>query len=291
MADPFRVAPLGGSEGCTFPRPWHSRVTVAIPHLDTLEILPTALALWRLQTVRPYLLVVDTGSPPEVCDTLEALRAADLEIHFLRSHGYRHPSAPVTAALDLAQTLCTTEHLVHTHADVFPRHRNLLNFLLTLTDHRQPVVGWRMSPRPSSTAPSKDEWQTAVSHTCTCLHMPTVHCAGLTWAMERYFAWRPGERERSAAWPDTESAFALAMHEQGIWPTLLGDEENLVRHGNEWWDHARSYTGLKATGISGHLQNALLFARAKGYTEDALREARERLEVWRVEAGQQEQPE
>ncbi len=40
------------------------RVSITIPHLDTFEMLELAVQMWRKQTVKPYLIIVDTGSPP-----------------------------------------------------------------------------------------------------------------------------------------------------------------------------------------------------------------------------------
>src|SRR5436305_1756575 len=77
--------------------PWDYQVTLAVPHLDTPETLPALLDLWALQTVRPYVLLIDTGSPRPVRRGLERLRG--IEVHLLRPHGFRHPSAAVGVAL------------------------------------------------------------------------------------------------------------------------------------------------------------------------------------------------
>ncbi len=282
------IAPLAGYQGAVKRKPWNYRVTVALPHLDTLPQLQLALDLWRCQTIEPYFFVIDTGSPPELLPEVEKLRAPDCEVHYIRSHAYRHPSAAVTAALDLAQTLCQTEWLFHSHTDVFPRRRNLLEWLQQQCCHETPVVGWRMSPRPNSTSPHKEEWRESVSHTATMLFMPVCGPAGLVWSMESYFAQRPAERGHFAAWPDTESPFLLAMRRANIKPLLLGNELNFQRHGNEWWDHARSYTGLKASSREGDLHISLLYAQAKQYMASAEAEARSRLAQWRDSRNQGE---
>jgi len=64
--------------------------------------------LLALQTVRPYVLLLDTGSSPAVVRTLETLRRPDVEVHTIRAHAYAHSSAPVTTAMDLAFALCRT---------------------------------------------------------------------------------------------------------------------------------------------------------------------------------------
>jgi len=256
-------------------RPWEYQVTVAIPHLNTLEQLTLAVEMWRNQTIRPFIQIVDTGSPISMMPALEMLRARDCEIHYVRAHAYTHASSPVTVALDLSQSLCRTQYLLHTHADVFPIQRNSVAWLMKQCDTETPVVGWQMSPRDTTT-----EWAECVSHTATMLHMPTTLQNGLWWTMERYYADYP-ERKSTAGWPDTESPFLLAMRAAGIKPKLLGPELNYQRHsltadGVAWFDHARSYTGLKMGG-GGELWEA-----SKVYMADAEREARERLLAWKT---------
>ena len=280
-AAPFGIAPLAGWEGAPGRKPWEYALTVAIPHLNTPDQLKLALALWRAQTVRPYLVVVDTGSPRDVLGALEAeVRAPDCEVHYVRAHAYRHPSAAVTVALDLAQSLCRTEVLVHTHADVFPRRRDFAAFLLDKVSAASPVVGWRMSPRDGAAA---REWRDCVSHTATALHMPTARQKALWWTMERWYDARGRGTPDGYGWPDTESPFLLAMRAGGVSPLFLGEEKNLERHdlvhgGVAWADHARSYTGLKMMAESDPNR-----AAAEKYMGDAEREARERLEAWRAE--------
>ncbi len=275
------VAPLdGGWQGRSAVKPNHFDVTVVIPHLNTPRLLDLVVQMWRYQTIRPYFLVIDTGSDWQTCTELETkLRASDCEVHYIRAHAYRHSSQPVTSALDLAHTLCRTEYLFHTHSDVFPIRRDFLAFLREQTSTASPVVGWRMSPRTSPRGSvTRNEWSRCVSHTATMIHMPTAHRARLTWAMEAYFARRPHERSDTVGWPDTESPFFLAMSEAGIEPVLLGEEPNFERHtieagGIAWAEHARSYTGAK-------LQGGLIEKKVSAYMLDAENEARERLKKW-----------
>jgi len=283
-AGPVGIAPLvGGFVGALARKPHQYRVTVVLPHLDTVPQLTLALALWRCQSVRPYFLVIDTGSPWPVVEQLEReVRAPDCEVHYVRAHGYQHSSAPVTTALDLAHTLCRTPHLFHTHADVFPHRRDFLEWLLAQATPTTPVVGWQMSPRTDPRgSETRHEWDQCVSHTATMLHMPTCHRARLTWAMEAYYASRPHERGPTLGWPDTESPFLLGMRAAGIAPTLLGTEPNYRRHdiaagGVVWAEHARSYTGLKAAG------GGPKWVAAQRYMQDAMRAARDRLAGWRA---------
>jgi len=248
-------------------RPWDYQVTVAIPHRDTPETLPVILELYRLQTVRPYFLVIDTGSHARTVKRVKRLVAHDVEVHCLQPHGgFRHTSASVTAALDVAHALCRTEYLVHTHSDVFPRRRDLLEWLLGLCHADQPVVGYEMSPRPSTNA-----WRNVVSHTCTMLHMPTLRKVGASWSFERY--WESGEAvPQIDGYPDTEQPFDRCIRRAGIYPYLIGHDVNYKRLVDDNIDHCRSHTGLTLSGDGGSpgIQRALADAhcRARTWRED-----------------------
>src|SRR5439155_11220887 len=95
------------------------RITAVIPHLETPEPLRACVELLRLQTERPYILVIDTGSSESVKAGLEAMRAEDLEVHTVSAHGYLHSSEAVGVAQDLAFALCRSEYLFCTHSDCF----------------------------------------------------------------------------------------------------------------------------------------------------------------------------
>src|ERR1700730_6055472 len=167
-------------------KPWEYRVTVVIPHLETPECLPHILELYRLQTCKPYILIIDTGSSRGVCDVIESMRSDTVEIHYIRAHGYAHSSAPVTVAMDVAFALCRTKYLFCTHSDVFPRRKDLLEYLLTLCNPEQPAVGYEMSPRENTQG-----WRNVLSHTCSMLYMPAMRAIGATWSFERY--WESGK--------------------------------------------------------------------------------------------------
>ena len=109
-------------------------VTVAIPVLNCPDHLGVALELWRAQTERPRILLIDTGSKKVQRDKLEAYRALDVEVHLLAGHDYMHPHANIGLALDFAQVRCRTPILVHTHSDVFLASRDTLRKLLRSGD-------------------------------------------------------------------------------------------------------------------------------------------------------------
>jgi hypothetical protein len=259
-------------EGKAGRKPWEYQVTAAIPHLETPGTLPVLLELLALQTVRPYVLLIDTGSSPAVVRTLESLRRSDVEAHYLRAHGYRHSSAPVTTALDAAFALCRTPYLFCTHSDVFPRRRDLLEWMLGLCREDQPVVGYEMSPRPGT-----DGWRNVVSHTCTMLHMPTMHRIGATWSFERY--WESGEAaSQQHGYPDTEQPFDRCLRRAGVFPYLIGHDANYARYVDANIDHVRSLSGLSL-----YDSESESYRRCRWNLDRAVGEACCRLREWRKE--------
>jgi hypothetical protein len=273
------VAPLGTSdrprqwEGRLARKPWQYPATVCIPHLNTLDSLKLVIELLRLQTTPPYIVVVDTGSPWPVCEQLEALRAEDLEIHYVRAHGYIHSSAPVTTAMDVAWACVRTPYAIATHSDVYPRRRDLVEWILSQCDAACPVVGWEMSPRSSST-----RWRGTPSHTFTAYCMLIMRRHGITWSMERWYEFWGVPAQETYGWPDTESMLRAGLDRWGIKPKILGPEPNFERHTTEWWDHARSLSGVSAGYVG-----ADLAAKIQTYAAQAQADARARLEQWRAE--------
>jgi hypothetical protein len=254
-------------------KPWDYPITVVIPHLGPVEALDVVLALFQLQTVIPYILVIDTGSPWEQLDALEKLRAPNVEVHYIRSHGYQHSSSPVSAALDLGFDLCRTEFLFLTHNDVFLRSRKVISWYMEFCNVQNPVIGYEMSPRELT-----QEWRGCVSHTATMLHVPTLREIGITWSFESYWqnlGYRPAVRH---GFPDTEQPFNLWLKKAGIKPTLIGHETNFRRYVDEFVDHARSHTGLDLYAPGQDLQK-----QAQSAYNLAVLDARQRLERWQKE--------
>jgi hypothetical protein len=275
-----RVAPLGTAdlpcrwEGRSPRRPWHWRVSAVVPHLDTVEPLRACLDLLRLQTEPPYLLVVDTGSPPAVCAELEGLRAPDCEVHFVRGHGYIHSSGPVTVAMDLGQALCRTEFMYATHTDVFLKRRDYLAWLLAQCSAGCPAVGYEMSPRSWAT----DQWRGMVSHTASMFHVPTLRRLGVTWNMEHSYELAGWVGKPAQGWPDTETGMNLVLRRAGVSPKLIGPETNYALHEDANLVHVRSYPGTKA-----YSPQDPYHARAAGWMAGALAAASERAARWRLE--------
>jgi hypothetical protein len=261
-------------EGRCPKKPWDYRITAVIPHLETPEPLRLCVDLLRLQSERPYVLVIDTGSSRAVCEELEALRAEDLEVHFIRSHGYRNSSGPVAVAQDLAFALCQSEYLFCTHADCFLRRQDYLEWLLRQCDSTTPAVGYEMSPRDWIT----DQWRGMVSHTATLLHMPTMRRLGVTWSFLRAHQ-QFGIPHTHQAWPDTETTMNLVLRAAGVRPRLIGRETNYERHLDENLDHPRSFPGSYLYAPEYHKKAAMWMAAA-------LAAARKRIREWDSPEGQ-----
>lgn len=250
-------------------------LTSAIPHLDTLEPLKMVVELIRRQTVRSYIIIVDTGSPPEVCRELEQMRGPDLEIHYVAAAGYAHASEPVAIALDMAQSRCRTRHLFHTHSDCFIRRRDLLESLLRVTNADTPVVGYRMSPREWLTEKGIDpEWRWMVGHTALMLYMPSIHRVRACWSFQHmHYAYGYGW-ENIGGWPDTETGFNRALRDGGIKPVFLGNDRNYERCQDDNIDHVRSFVCSKLYSAGGH------HVKAIEWMKEALEDGAKRIADW-----------
>lgn len=259
------IAPkLAGWNGVIDKKPWQYKITAAIPHLETIEPLKVCIEVLRHQTERPYIIVVDTGSSAKVRKELEGMRADDLEVSFIASHAYEHSSEPVAVALDVAQAMCRSEYIFHTHADCFLRRLDFLEDSLRLCQNVSPVVGYRMSPRDWLTP----DWEWMVGHTALLMHMPTINKAGLTWSMQRMKTqYGLPLHGTCGGWPDTETGFNYAMRDAGIEPYFIGDDENYKRQTDRNIDHVRSYAGATIY-CEEHL------ARATPWMRDAIRDAK-----------------
>lgn len=254
-------------------KPWHYQITAAIPHIGRPETLPVLIELLRLQTEPTYVLVIDTGSPVELHGQLEALRAPDVEIHYLRSHAYQHSSGPVSAAMDVAFALCRTPFLYCTHNDVFPMRRDWLAWLLDRCGPASPVIGYQQSPRVGTTS-----WEGSVSHTATLLHMPTMRSSNVQWNFEHYWQQLGYQPPQHDGYPDTEQPFNQCLRRAGIKPTLLGPEDNFRRMCDRNIDHARSASGLKLYATATPLERQAQLA-----LQAALAAARTRIASWQEE--------
>lgn len=278
--DPPAVAPLRGLpadaypwEGAASRKPWDHLVTAAIPVLDTWDTLELVVELLRLQSSPPFIVLVDTGSQPSAWRRIEALRAADVEVHSLRLNGVLHPSDFPAMAMDLAFSVCRTEFLFATHADCFLRKRTFLEELLSLCPSKSSVVGYEITPR------RHEDWRGMASHTATMYHMPTMDRIGFGWSLRRLCA-KFGIRDPrpdplKPNWPDTELLGNYILREHRIEPWLIGKEENHRRTLDENIDHCRTLT-------AGLLYSPEYYRQAQAWAEDAKRSARGRIVAWRA---------
>lgn len=278
------LAPLRGVpvhqrpwEGSCEKKPWEYRVTAAIPCLDTYEQLQICVRLLQLQTEKPYIMVLDTGSNPEQFQLIEQLRSEDVEVHAIRVNGVLHPSDFPAIAMDLAFSLCRSPFLFATHADCFLRKRTLLEEFLELCQTKSPVVGYEISPR------SHSDWPGMVSHTASMYHMPTMDKIGFGWSMRRlcnlYDISDHRPHPMRPNWPDTEILGNYILRKHEIKPFLIGSEKNFSRQKDENIDHFRSFT-------SGKLYSPEYFNRVSEWYEAAKAEALERIESWEREQKQ-----
>jgi len=259
-------------EGNCAKKPWDYKITAVIPCLETSETLPLCVELLRLQTVAPYIFVIDTGSSDEHLRNIEDMRAGDLEVLALRLNGVQHPSDFVSMSMDCAFTMCRTEYLFATHADCFLRRRDFLEDLMGKCQSISPVVGYEMSPRAHA------DWHGMLSHTASMYHIPTMDKIGFGWSLRRLcnlfnmVDYKPNPLRPN--WPDTEILGNYILRYYKIKPFLIGSEQNFSRHVDENIDHLRSYT-------SGKLYSPQYFAQASEWFDLAKKEALERIEEWK----------
>lgn len=258
--------------GTVEPKPWEYQITAAIPVIDHPELLALVITILRLQTERPYILVIDTGSTPENYSKIVEMRAADVEVHTIHSHGWRHPSEPVATAMDLAMLLCHTPYFFTTHTDCFLVRRDVLAEMMPLAA-RYKAVGYQITERHDL------EWQYALGHTCSMFEMATLDRFGVQWSMRRYYVeidqtW--GEHPNTGGWPDTESLFNRHLCAAGVKPYIYGTERNHQRTLDGTIDHCRS------------VPSSALYARPyltqmEEQLEDAIAQARARITKWQSE--------
>jgi len=259
-------------EGNCKKKPWEYAVTAIIPVLNTSETLPVCIELLRLQTVEPYIMIIDTGSIDEHLQRTLALRAEDVEVHTIGLNGVRHPSDYPAMAMDAGFSYCRTEYIFATHADCFLRKRTLLEDLIQLCKTKSPAVGYELSPRKHK------DWKGMLSHTASMYHMKTMDEIGFGWSLRRLchahdiVDYKPDPTVPN--WPDTEILGNYILREAGIKPYLIGGEENQIRTLDENIDHFRSYT-------AGKMYSPDYYKVVRKWYEDAVKQALTRINLWR----------
>jgi hypothetical protein len=276
----MNYAPIRNADHTTLPwegdcvkKPWEYKVTAVIPVLDTPEMLELVVGLLQLQTEKPYVLIIDTGSTPENLEKITSLRSENVEVHSILLNGVKHPSDFPCFAQDMAHALCRTDYIFCTHADVFLTKRNVIEEMLAMCNEDEPVVGYQISPRPHA------DWVGMVGHTCMIYHVPSADNLGITWSQRRLCAyygveWCPDSARPN--WPDTEVGFNVLWREAGITPKIIGTEENFIRNVTEHFDHCRSATGSK-------LYCPEYWKQCQEWLVDAMSQAKVRIKQWDTE--------
>lgn len=278
---PVEISPIYGMrtiqspwEGNCPKKPWEYEVTAILPCLNTSETLATCIEILRLQTIKPYIMIIDTGSSEEHLQKVLNLRDVDVEVHTIALNGVLHPSDYPAMAMDMAFTLCRSEYLFATHADCFLRRRDVLADFVQLCKTKSPAVGYELSPRAHS------DWKGMLSHTASMYHMRTMDVIGFGWSLRRLchefgiVNYKPNPMKPN--WPDTEILGNYILRKNNIVPHLVGGEENQSRTLDENIDHFRSYT-------SGKMYSPHYFKIAKEWYEDAMVEAQKRIALWKTE--------
>lgn len=273
----YKQPSVNAQKGFIQKKPWQYKCEAWIPHLDTPDTLPLVIELLRLQTERPYIVIVDTGSTSENFNNIfdKYKNDEDIEIHSLRFKAVIHSSDFPAIAMDLAMSSVRTEHLFCTHADVFLKRRNFLEELIMLCDKFRPAVGYQMTPREHA------DWEKMVSHTATMLHVPTMDKINVAWSLRKLcnrkgLEFISNHPAMGNNWPDTEILYNYILWENGYEGKFIGTEKNHERTNDNNIDHCRSLT-------AGRLYAPEYAAKAQTWVDDALIKAKERIEKWRNE--------
>ncbi len=222
-------------------------VTVCIPHKETVDLLRSTIPLWRLQSQSPFIVVVDTGSKNFPIDSLRDWRvnnhrAIDLIIQQPGRPEWVHFGDPVAAAHELAQGLCFTDKILFTHTDVYPKRRDLIESLSKICTDKNPVVGYRMSPRDHSHGFLRKNWRQMVGHSLLMVSTRFLSDNKISWSRSIAESEFGVERTSHPDNWDSEVTLNLFFRRAGVEPLFLGDETNFARFEDENIVHCRSTT-------------------------------------------------
>lgn len=255
-------------------KPWHRKVTIVAPFLDTSELLDTFIEAWLLQTVDANICIIDTGSSPRHAGVLDEYERTDdrIEVHRLHFKAVKHPSDPVAIAMDLAFSLCTTEFLFATHVDCFPARRDLIeDFIQIRNESNAPVVGYQITDRKNI---DTEGW---VGHTATLFDMKQADLLNLAWSQRRLCNLTGMDHfgnNRCNGYPDTEFLINEQLDRAGVDRFIVGKEENYVTTDDANILHVRSYNSSKLYSPKHH-------AKAVVDMAEALRTTHERISRWK----------
>jgi hypothetical protein len=259
-------------EGTIDRKPDEYAVTAIIPTLDPGDEVRLVVELLRRQTLRPYILLIDTGSGPEATKRLEALAAPDVEVHSLRFNAVKHPSEPVSIALDFGAARCQTRLSFYTHTDCFLMSQDVIENMAAELSEESPVTGYQLTPRAHA------DWAEHYGHTCLLADQDLLHRYGISWNMRRCALYHGlldyGVTPDRPNWPDTEIPFNAQLKYYGFVPKFLGGEDNYLRNIRPpHFDHVRSIS-------SANLYSPDHKAKSAGWLVSAMADAEARLRAW-----------
>ena len=237
-------------EGVSHRKPWETEVTAVIPCLDTPECVEVLVELLSLQTIKPNIVLIDTGSTQKHIGALRELERLNehVELHELRFKGVIHASDPVAIAMDLAFSACATPYLFATHADCFPMRKDLLEHLVSVMKLQDvPVAGHEITPRVGLEVAG---W---VGHTATMFDMGFCDEHGLGWSQRRCCKLSGNSHRGNSTlggYPDTEFLIneQLDKLDQQFGKPhrfITGKEENYKTTKDDLITHVRSYVSAK----------------------------------------------
>lgn len=269
-----KTIPLPGNEahlGICQKKPWDYEVAVCIPTVNAFERIKIIVDLLRLQTVKPYILLVDCGSRADQFRKLEKLRAQDLELHSLRLNGVSNSSEVVAMAMDISVAVCQSRFLFCTHDDCFLMSQVAIQYFRDLCAVTK-VCGHQLTPRPH------DDWQGMIGHTALMLDMGFMMDNGLTWnmtrGMRRFGINNALPTTKRPNWPDTETGLNYILRDMGIQPFLTGTEANWTRNRDGFIDHCRS------AGSAEIYDHKYAKEKSRPWLEDAVKRAKKRIKTW-----------
>ena len=249
----------------------NSKVTISIPFKHNFQWLDLSSKMWLAQSPvdEITLHILDTENNLLNCpdEYKWILNNERIEVaHLGMKTGKHHPSDPVAIAYDFSFSRCLSRYILTTHVDVFPRHRDVVKFMLEQTDGGTiPVVGWEASKRgfPAQMLSvfvsncvdiPKEIWEVydnfpspmdgTIGMVCSVFDIAIMDQINLKWSLRschHLFGMSRGPTH-SYGFPDTETASKFFFDKAGIRPKFLGRETNFENQETEHWIHSRSMT-------------------------------------------------
>jgi hypothetical protein len=214
------------------------KVTVAMSHYNTPELIQLSVALWSNQTIPCDIWIIDTGSDKKI-DEWASKNVRIINIP--KKVPTKHISEVIAVACQYAQDNCETEYLMQTHIDVFPKSKYLLEYWMSLMG-KSPVVGYGMSDRSFvDDSILRKLWESIVGHSLTMVDVSVMRGEKIEWYMQKSLDKYHINIKDPASW-DTEVTFGLDLMAAEITPYMAGRDKNFRLLSDAWHSHCRSYT-------------------------------------------------